>query len=184
MFVFRLVRILSLVAVAAALGISHTASASTFDGIGNHTLTSNNLSFTSAGLGAGWACSSSTWEVNVASTTVATVTSVAFSSCTGTDALAGVPSTLTVTNLPWRVTPVGDGIVIDGIHIVLHFPAVGLSLTLAGNLAGGTVNNPTHTVTYNNGTGLTATAIPGPGSAPATVSGDFRDDQGTLTVTT
>ncbi len=183
MFVFRLVRILSLVTVAAALGISHTASASTFDGIGNHTLTSNNLSFTSAGLGFGWVCTSSTFELDVVSVTHATVTGASFTGCSGIDGSVGVPAAVTATNFPWRVTPVGDGFTIDGIHAVLHLPAAGLDVTLGGNLAGGIIHNASHTITLNGATGLTATAIPG-GSASATVSGDFRDDQGTLAVTT
>jgi hypothetical protein len=181
MLIFRLVRILTLVTVGAALGISQAASAATFDGVGNHTLTSANLSFTSTGLGAGWSCTSSRLEVTVAAAS-ARVTAVTFDSCTGTDGLAGVGATLTATNLPWTVTPVGDAILIDGVHAVAHFPAVGLSLTLEGNLAGGTVANASHTVTYGSGLGLTMTASTG-GSGSVTVTGDLRDDQGTLAVT-
>ncbi len=166
----------------AAFALPSMASASTFDGIGRHTLTSNNLSFTSAGLGGGSICSSSTFELDVVSATHATVTGASFTGCNGIDGLAGVPATVTATNFPWRVTPVGDGFTIDGIHIVAHFPAAALDVTLAGNLPGA-IDNASHTITLNGATGLTATAIPG-GSAPATVSGDLRDDQGTLTVTT
>jgi hypothetical protein len=180
---FRLVRILTLVTVTAAFGTSHAASASTFDGVGNHTLTSANLSFTSVGLGGGSICLLSIFEVNVASATSATVTNATFTGCNGTDGLAPFTAVPTVTGLPWRVTPVGDGVTIDGIHIVVHFPGSGITVTLTGNLAGGAVNNATHTVTYAGGTGLFASANGGAENA-ATVSGDFRDAQNTLAVTT
>jgi hypothetical protein len=185
MLVFRLVRILSLVTVAAALGISHAAAAATFDGVGTHSLTSSNLSFTSAGLNGGSVCSSSVFTANVATGgATATVTGATFDGCTGTDGLAGFPVTVTVTNLPWTFTRTGAGaFAIDGIHLVVDVRLIlSLSFTYGGNLGSGTINNTTHTVTYNNATGLTATASTG-GSASATVSGDFRDDQNSLAVT-
>jgi hypothetical protein len=165
----------------AAFALPSMASAATFDGVGNHTLTSSNLSFTSTGLGGGSICTSSVFEVAVSAAS-ARVTAATFSGCTGTDGLLGVPATPTATNLPWTVTPVAGGIVIDGIHVVVHFPAASLNVTLSGSLLGGAVTNTTHTLTYTGGTGLLATASTG-GSATATVSGDFRDDQGTLAVT-
>lgn len=173
----------------AAFAMPSMASAVTFHGPGNHTLTSSNLSVTSAALGAGWSCTSSVLEVNVAANTAsASVTNATFTGCSGLDGLATVPATVTATNFPWTITRTAVGtIVIDGIHAVAHFPAATLSLTVSGNLAGGAVNNTTHTVTYAGGLGLTMTLVPAHGgidsSASAAVTGDLRDDQNSLGVT-
>jgi hypothetical protein len=181
MLVFRLVRILTLVMVTGALGVTHAASAATFDGVGNHTLTSSNLSFNWPALGAGWSCTSTIFEVNVpAGGATATLTGVTVSSCVGTGALAGVPADVTVTNLPWEFTRTAAGTFdITGIHMTLNFTGV-TNATLEGNLEG-SINNTTHTVTFANSPGLTLTSAIG--NSPQTVTGDFRDDQNTLAVT-
>jgi hypothetical protein len=187
--IFGLVRFLTLATVTAALGISSAASASTFDGIGPHTLTSSNIGFTAAApISGGWSCTTAVFEVDVVSVTDAKVTNATFGHCTGTGTPTGTTATVTATGFPWTVIPVGDGFTISGINIVNHFEgaAPGPDVTLEGSLVGAVVTNATHTATYAgtaaSGGGLTATAL---GVLAATVvSGDLRDDQNTLAVTT
>jgi hypothetical protein len=183
MLVFRLVGILTLVTVTAALAIAQAASAATYDGVGTHTLTSSSLGITiAAPLNWGWDCASSVFQVNVpAGGASATVTGATFSGCVGTDALNGVPADVTATNFPWEITRTGVGAgTIDGIHVVFNLTAAATIVTLSGNLPVA-INNTTHTVTFSNATGLTATS--GGVSASTVVNGDFRDDQNSLGIT-
>ena len=168
--------------VTAAFPAPAMATAFTFDGIGNHTLTSANLSFTSTALGFGWGISSTVLEVNVpVPGAFATVTSAAFTGCTGTDSATGFACDVTATNFPWAITRIAAGTFdIDGIHAVVNFTSAGVLVTLEGHLEG-SINNTTHTLTFANSVGLTATTTLG--NAPVSVTGDFRDDQNTLQVT-
>ena len=167
----------------AACAMPSIAFAANFDGVGNHTLTSSNLSVTSAGLGAGTACTSSVLELNVAAGgATASVTGATFSGCTGTDALAGLPAHVFTTAFPWTLTRAGPGaFTIHGIHLLVIYTPSGLAETISGTIHGVAINNATHTVTFNNAVGLTATTSGV--TAPALVSGDFRDDQNSLGVT-
>jgi hypothetical protein len=168
----------------AAFAMPSLASAATFDGVGNHTLTSNNLSFTAgAPLNAGSICSSSVLEVKVAvGGATATVTGGTFTGCTGTDGLVGIPAHVTGTGFPWTITRNAVGVfTIDGIHLAVVITGVSPIVTVSGNLGGGTIDNATHTVTYTKAPGLTETFAGFSVAAP--VSGDFRDDQGTWAVT-
>jgi len=174
----------------AAFAMPSLSSASTFDPVGtNHTLTSTNLGFSVPTLAGGAVCASSTFEVTVASATDARVTAATFADCTGNGSLANTTATVTVTGLPWTVTPVGDSFVIDAIHLVNHFETAagvpGPLVTLTGNLNGPTWTNSTHEGVYSSTGGLSA-HIGGLGGSvfPAVVSGTIRDDQQTLTVTT
>jgi hypothetical protein len=171
----------------AAFAMPSLSSASTFEGIGAHTLTSAGISFSAgAPLNAGASCTTAVFEVDVVNTLDAKVTNATFGHCTGTGILAGTTATVTSLSLPWTATPVGDGFTISGINIVNHFEgaAPGPDVTLEGSLLGGTVTNATHTVTYagtsTSGGGLTVTALGS--TAAATVAGDLRDDQNTLVV--
>jgi hypothetical protein len=190
MLVFRLVRFLTLATVTAALGISSASSASTFEGIGAHTLTPTGIITFAFGspLNGGASCTTAVFEVDVVNTLDAKVTNATFGHCTGTGILAGTTATVTSLSLPWTMTPVGDGFTISGINIVNHFEAAapGPDVTLEGSLVGATVNNTTNTVTYDgtsaSGGGLTATALGA--SAGSLVAGTFTDDQHTLRVVT
>jgi hypothetical protein len=167
----------------AAFAMPSLASAATFDGVGAHTLTSSSLGFTAgAPLNGGSDCASSVFQVNVpAGGASATVTGATFSGCVGTDALNGIPADVTATNFPWEITRTGVGTgLIDGIHIVVNFTAAATIVTLSGNLPVA-INNTTHTITFTNATGLTATS--GGASASTVVNGDFRDDQNSLGIT-
>ena len=177
MLMFRSVRILSLVTVAAALGNLPATSASTFDGIGAHTLTSSDVGITAAALATTVTCSRAVFEVFVASPFDARVTAATVDDCTS----AGALLTITATNLPWTIIPVGDGLTIDGIHLVSHFTS-GNAWTFSGNLAGATVNNATHTATWNNATGLVLTVLTGgtvdSATASTTIGGTFTGRPG------
>jgi hypothetical protein len=188
MLVFRLMRTVAVVVATAALGIAHTASAANFDGVGQHTLTSSNLSWTSAGLNdAGMRCTSSIFEVNVASGgATATVTNGSISGCAGTTGLfTGLPADVSASGFPWTITRTAlNTFTIDGVRLVFNVTGSG-NYDFTGALTGGTINCMTHVVTYTNAGDLTITATVGPpdATAPATVSGTFTDDQGTLCVT-
>ena len=169
--------------VMAACSMPSMASASTFDGIGTHTLTSSDIGFTAAALGTNVTCGRAVFHIDVVTPVDAKITGTTFDDCTST----GTVVTVTSINVSsWTVTPVGDGFTISGINLVNHFTS-GNVVTLLGNLAGATVNNATHTVTWNNATGLTATVHSGGtdvATASTTVGGTLTDDQGTLAVTT
>jgi hypothetical protein len=182
MLVFRLVRIMT-VALMAALGLAHAASAANFDGVGQHTLTSSNLSFTSAGLGGGVSCTQSVFEVNVAAGgATATVTGATFDGCNGLDALSPFVADVSASGFPWTITRTATGaFTIDGVRVTANVTGA-FPVDFFGSLPG-TINNGTHVVTFA-GSGLTATATTTPDqTAPATVSGTFTDDQGSLAVT-
>jgi hypothetical protein len=186
MLVFRLARILTLVVVAAAaLGTLQAASAATFAGVGQHTLTSANLAFNAGTpLSGGSICTSSIFEVNVAAGgATATVTGATFTGCTGTGSQSGT-ITVAATGFPWSITRTAAGVfTIDSVTVNELFESSGLILTLRGNLPGGTINCTTHTITYVNNGPLTVTADPVGLDAVATVSGHLRDDQNSLCVT-
>lgn len=166
-----------------ALALPSMASAADFDGVGNHTLTSSNLSFNAPAFGAGAACTSSVFELNVATGGAsASFTGATSTGCTGTGALAGIAAHVIYTGFPWTLTRSAPGVfTLHGVHVVAIYTAAGVILTLAGTLHGVQVNNATHTVTLNNATGLTATV--NGSTAAATVSGDLIDDQGSFAVT-
>jgi hypothetical protein len=172
----------------AAFAMPSLASAANFDGVGQHTLTSSNLSFTSAGLNdAGTRCTSSIFEVNVASGgATATVTSASFSGCAGTTGpVTGLPADVSASGFPWTITRTAlNTFTIDGVRVAANITGFGV-VDLTGSLTGGVINCTTHVVTYTNAGDLTATATVGPpdATAPATVSGTLTDDQGTLCVT-
>jgi hypothetical protein len=173
--------LLLFVVVVAAMASASSASAATFDGVGQHTLTSSNLGFNVAALGAGWSCASSVFEVNVpVGGATATVTGASFSGCVGTGVLAGAAD-VAATNLPWEMTTLGNPgeVIIDGIHLAFNFTAAAVTFTLEGNLTT-PFNNATHTATYS---GQTITSTSAFGTAPVGLTGSLRDDQQTLTVT-
>jgi hypothetical protein len=184
----RLLLFVSALAMA-GLALPSMSSAATFDGVGNHTLTSSVLAFTVGGfLSLGWNCTSSVLEVNVAAGgATASVTGATFDGCTGTDRLAGQAATVTTSNFPWTLTRTLTSVfTIDGIHALVHFPGAALDVTVTGSIVGGAINNTTHTVTYVAATGMTATAIGGGlfnQSGSMGLWGHFTDDQGTLAVT-
>ena len=168
----------------AAFALPSMASAATFDGVGNHTLTSSNLTVTAgAPLNAGTACSSSVVELNVATGgATAAATGATLTGCTGTGALAGMAAHVFTTDFPWTVTRAGPGaFTIHGIHLLVIYTPSGVAETISGTIHAVTINNATHTVTFNNAVGLTAT-VSGT-TAPVSVSGDFKDDQNSLGVT-
>ena len=170
----------------AAFAMPSLASATIFDGAGTHGLTSSNLSFTSAGLGGGSICTSSTFTVNVATGgATATVTGARFTGCTGTDLVVGTPTDVTATGFPWFITRTAAGaFTVDGVRVLVNFTGA-FPVDLSGNLTNGTINCGTHVVTYTGANGLTATTTPpaAMATAPATVSGTLTDDQQTLCVT-
>jgi hypothetical protein len=173
--------LLLFVVAVASMASASSASAATFDGVGQHTLTSSNLGFDVAAFGSGSSCASSVFEVNVpVGGATATVTGASFSGCVGTGLLAGAAD-VTATNLPWEITTLGNPgeVIIDGIHITSNFTAAGVIVTLEGNLTT-PFNNATHTATYS---GQTITSTSALGTAPATVTGSLRDDQQTLAAT-
>jgi hypothetical protein len=181
MFVFRAVRISILVLAAVAVWVPPAASAASFDGVGNHTLTAANLGFDVVFLGAGFSCTSSVLEANVAAGGVtATVTNATFSGCTGTGTLAG-PADVVGTNFPWAITRTAAGtFTIDGIHINWNFTSAGVTFTAEGGLEGSWTNT-THTGSFAGST-MQLTSPLGNGFATLT-GGDLKDDQNTLAVT-
>jgi hypothetical protein len=165
----------------ASVAFASSVSAASFDGPGQHTLTSSNWGFDVPALGAGWSCASSTFEVNVAAGgATATITNASYSSCVGSGVLAG-PADVVTTNLPWQITTLGTSgqVVIDGVHLAFNFTTPGVTVTLEGNLVT-PFNNATHTATFS---GQTLTATSPLGDATVVMTGSLRDDQQTLVVT-
>jgi len=168
-----------------AFAMPSLASAVTFDGPGDHVLSSANLGFSTTIQGnAGSSCSTSHFTVTVsASGATATVDSATFTGCTGTGAVAGIPTDVVATNFPWEITTLGSpgNFVIDGVHVNATITTTGNPIvTLEGNL-NGAFNNTTNTATFASSTGLTATSPLG--NSAATVTGTLTDNQHTLRIT-
>jgi hypothetical protein len=153
-----------------------------------HTLTSTNLAFNVAAVGAGWLCSQSTFEGDVGSAQIV-ITSAVFTGCIGTggaDRCTNV--TWTATGLPWTATPSTTNVQIHGVNvdIVYNGPAAcqftGQRINLTGTLSSGVFSNAAHDLNFAGGTGLIGhnAAL---GSNPVTVTGTITDDQRTLVIT-
>jgi hypothetical protein len=175
--------LLLFVVALASVASASSASAATFDGVGQHTLTSSNLRFTTQ-IGFGTSCSSSVFEVNVpASGATATVTSATFSGCVGTGGLSGTAD-ISASGFPWEVTTLGvaNTVTIDGVRVHANVTSSSTTIDLSGSLTNGVFNCTTHVLEYNNAGDLTATITTPPPETtlPATVSGTLTDDQGTL----
>jgi hypothetical protein len=181
MIVVRLVRVLALVIAVSVVGGAPVARAASFDGVGQHTLTATNLGFDAASLGLTTTCTSTVYEVNVATGgATATVTGATFSGCTGAGTLAGAADVVG-SGFPWTITRTASGTFdIDGIHTTWSFTGVGLVLTFEGAIDG-SWNNTTHAGDITDRT-LTLTSALGNGFATVT-NGAIRDDQNSLAIT-
>jgi hypothetical protein len=165
----------------AAFAMPSMASAANFDGVGQHTLTATNLGFDAPFLGASSTCTSTVFEVNVATGGAsATVQNATFSGCTGSGTAAGAADVVG-TGFPWTITRTAAGtFTIDGVDIDATFTGPGLNVTLEGSIDG-SWNNTTHTGDIT-GRSIQLTSALGNGSATVT-NGDIRDDQNSLAVT-
>jgi hypothetical protein len=171
--------LLLFVVAVASMASASSASAVTFDGVGQHTLTSTNLGYDVPGAGA--SCANSTFEVNVPTGgATATVTTATFSGCVGTGILLGAAH-LKGDGFPWEITTLGvtgQG-TLDGVSITANFTGPAALVTLEGNLVT-PWNNTSHTALFS---GQTLTSTSPLGTQVATITGTFRDDQQTLTFT-
>jgi hypothetical protein len=160
-----------------------------------HTLGANGLGFTAhTSMGpAGAQCANASFTADVRSAAVITITTAAFSNCTGTGVAANCTATVTASGFHWTATGITtSNVQIHGINILNTFS--GGSCLLPGQTARvtGTLSNGTwrgngagqHSITLADGTGLVA-HIPALGSTPfvATVSDTLVvDNQGTITL--
>lgn len=174
----------------AAFSVPSVASAASWGAIGTrHTLTSQNLGFTvGAPVSGGSICNQATFEADVRSAAILTITSGTFTNCVGTGSAAGCTATVTGTGFHWSATGLTtSNVTIDGVNVdVLFEGATGCSqngqkVQVTGTLGGGIWSAASHHVTYTGATGTTA-HFAGLGSFPDTVTGTIRDDQQTLTL--
>jgi hypothetical protein len=181
----------------AAFAMPAMASAANWGIVGSaHTLTSTNLSFNVAAIGAGSSCADSQFNADVRSAAVLTVTSATFTSCTGTGGAVHCAATVRGTNFHWSGTGLTTtDIRINGVNVDVLFEQkpgdptacgqfagnVSLTGTLGTGAAGATVwDAAAHQVTITGAEGLTAHGSFG--SLPATVTGTIRDSAQTLTL--
>jgi len=171
--------LLLFVVAVASMASASSASAVTFDGVGQHTLTSSNLGFDQAGVGSS-SCAHTVFEVDVTGAT-ATVTGVTFTGCVGTSGLLSGPANVSGLGFPWEITTLGVAgqVTIDDVTVTADFTSVGIPVKLEGPLVT-PFNNATHTATF---TGQTLTTTSPIGTGTATITGSLRDVQQTLTVT-
>ncbi|HEX5923662.1 MAG TPA: hypothetical protein VFY45_07505 [Baekduia sp.] len=175
------------------------ASAASWSPIGTTArLASTNLGFSQAiggGLTVGSSCALSTFDGDVASAAVLTITGGRFDNCVGTGLAAGCTVTATGTRFHWTATGVSTtDIQIHGIHVDVRFetaPGGGAcnslvhntNITLTGTLTGGSFDPSSiglnRKVTFVNASGLVSHSALANG-APTLVTGTFFDPAGEL----
>jgi len=161
----------------------------------NHVLDSPDLAFNAPLLGGGSSCANSSFNTDVRSAAVLTVTSGTFTNCSGTGGNANCAVTVTPTGFPWLGTGVSQtDLRIDRVNIdvVFNGPAPcavpGVKISLTGTLGTGAASESAwdvlaHQVTLTNTHGLTAHVVGTATSVPTTVNGRIRDTAQTLTLT-
>ncbi|HEX5924543.1 MAG TPA: hypothetical protein VFY45_11970 [Baekduia sp.] len=177
-----------------ALTAPSTGSAASWSPVGTtHTLDATTFSFfAGAGITAGALCATARFHTHVRSSTVLTITGASFSGCVATGTISACSVLFTATHFPWSATAISENnLRIDDVHLGVVFTGASCPLptnsTVTGSIGGAVPGTSTwdffsHTMTFNNATGLT-THLPGIGTIPTTVTSGLRDTSQTLTIT-
>lgn len=179
---------------ACVLVMPSAGSAANWSPIGStHALDASTFAFFAGGaITAGATCSTVRFHTHVQSGAVLTITGASFSGCTGTGGITACSATVTPTKLPWSATAlVSNSLRIDGFHIGAAFTGASCPLpttaTVTGSIIGSSSSSTwdffTHTMTFNNATGLSTHFGAGVGTFPTTATTALRDTTQTLTIT-
>ncbi len=180
--------LLGAVLASCAFVLPSVASAASWSPVGttDGRIDSGNLGFSIPATGSGTACTASSFSVTVHSAAVATITGASFANCHGDlGSGAGCTLTTTVTNLPWRATPVTtNDIIIHGVDIDVSFEQTpgtlgecaqnGLNMRLTGSVTASFTPGAVGSRRFDFGAGPMGafiTHIPGVGSLPAVPRG-------------
>jgi hypothetical protein len=177
-----------------AFAVPSMASAASFTGLGTHQLLSPNLSSTIPSANIGWSCADTRFDIDINNGNDGIITGSRFQGCVGSVGV-GLNCTLTATGtkFPWTATAAGgtDNIQIHGVHVDMAFETLpgtpasnclanGVEITLTGTLTGGSWNPTSREITFQGDDGLSG--LNGANLLPTTVTGTFRDLNGTLGV--
>ncbi len=177
-----------------ALALPSMASALSWSPVGSHhVLSSTNLAFQTEGANAiGWSCASSTFTSDVNSASDVTITATSFTNCMGILSTVNCTLTMVGRGFPWTATATTP-VLIHRVNVTMHIEntpgnatacPIPITITMTGTLNAGHFLNTGHEINITNptfGTGLTGHSA-GVGSLPVTVSGTFRDQSQTLTL--
>jgi hypothetical protein len=179
---------------ACALATPSAGSAASWAPVGTtHTLDATTFSFfAGGGITAGATCATARFHTHVRSGAVLAITGASFSGCVANGTISSCSVAFAATQFPWSATAIAENnLRIDGVHLGVLFTGAACSLptnsTLTGSIVGSVPGTSTwdfftHTMTFNNATGMT-THLPGIGTIPTTVTSALRDTGQTLTIT-